>query len=44
MPHNHMTRDIKPKGKCDGCDDYWRRKQEEETDDVGDVQEVRETP
>lgn len=20
--HNHMTRDIKPKGECPGCDEY----------------------
>lgn len=23
MKHNHITRDIKPKGGCPGCDEYW---------------------
>lgn len=23
MAHNHVTRDIKPKGQCPGCDTYW---------------------
>lgn len=21
--HNHITRDIKPKGQCPACNDYW---------------------
>ncbi|WNM72856.1 hypothetical protein SEA_REDFOX_69 [Arthrobacter phage RedFox] len=21
--HNHVTRDIKPRGKCPACDGYW---------------------
>lgn len=21
--HNHVTRDIKPRGQCPGCDRYW---------------------
>jgi len=21
--HNHMTRDLKPKGECPACDVYW---------------------
>ncbi len=23
--HNHVTRDIKPPGKCPSCDAYWER-------------------
>lgn len=23
--HNHVTRDIKPVGKCPACDEYWER-------------------
>lgn len=23
--HNHLTRDIKPKGECPKCDQYWER-------------------
>lgn len=23
--HNHLTRDIKPVGKCPGCDEFWER-------------------
>lgn len=23
-PHNHFTRDIKPRGKCPACDAYWQ--------------------
>jgi uncharacterized CHY-type Zn-finger protein len=22
--HWHITRDIKPRGECAACDDYWR--------------------
>jgi hypothetical protein len=25
VSHNHVTRDIKPEGKCPGCDDYHER-------------------
>ena len=24
-PHNHVTRDIKPRGQCPGCDRYHDR-------------------
>lgn len=24
--HNHITRDIKPKGECPSCDEYHRNK------------------
>lgn len=26
--HNHITRDIKPRGVCPGCDLYWARHDE----------------
>ena len=26
MNHNHITRDIKRKGECPGCDEYHNRK------------------
>lgn len=22
--HNHVTRDVKPRGACPGCDRYWQ--------------------
>lgn len=24
LHHNHVTRDIKPVGKCPACDQYWQ--------------------
>jgi hypothetical protein len=26
--HWHLTRDIKPRGECGGCDVFWRKQDE----------------
>ena len=28
MRHNHITRDIKPRGICPGCDEYYAKARE----------------
>lgn len=28
--HNHITRDIKPRGECPACDLYWEKYGQEE--------------
>lgn len=28
--HNHVTRDIKPKGSCPACDGYWEQVEDRE--------------
>jgi hypothetical protein len=32
--HWHITRDIKPKGECAGCDEYWEAEDEDARKDV----------
>lgn len=34
VSHNHVTRDIKPPGKCQECDRYWDRQRAQLADEL----------